>query len=145
MQFFCYRSRFGRIYHEMSDQTTGAAVSDYDAIGGGPAVSAVVNDFYVRVLADPQLAPYFEGIDIARLKRHQVLLVTQVLGGPAKYDGRPLGDAHEGLGIDHDDFAAVAGHLTASLKEAGVPDDIVMRAMATVAATEPDIVEARSP
>ena len=45
----------------MSDQTTGATVSDYDAIGGGPAVSAVVNDFYVRVLADPQLAPYFEG------------------------------------------------------------------------------------
>ena len=28
----------------MSDQTTGATVSDYDAIGGGPAVSAVVND-----------------------------------------------------------------------------------------------------
>jgi truncated hemoglobin YjbI len=45
----------------MSDQTTGAAVSDYDAIGGGPAVSAVVTDFYERVLGDPQLAPYFEG------------------------------------------------------------------------------------
>ena len=33
----------------MSDQT-GRAVSDYDAVGGGPAVSAVVNDFYERVL-----------------------------------------------------------------------------------------------
>ena len=99
----------------MSDQTTGAAVSDYDAIGGGPAVSAVVNDFYVRVLADPQLVPYFEGVDMARLKRHQVLLVTQVLGGPAKYDGRSL------------------------------PDDIILRAIAVVASTEPDIVESRAP
>jgi hemoglobin len=65
----------------MSDQTTGGAVSDYDMVGGGPAVSAVVNDFYERVLSDPQLAPYFEGVDLARLKRHQVLLISQVLGG----------------------------------------------------------------
>jgi hemoglobin len=129
----------------MSDQTIGAAVSDYDAIGGGPAVSAVVNDFYERVLGDPQLAPYFEGVDMPRLKRHQVLLVTQVLGGPKNYDGRSLDEAHEGLGIDHDDFAAVAGHLTGAMRDAGVPDDIVMRAIAVVAATEPDIVEFRSP
>jgi hemoglobin len=129
----------------MSDQTIGAAVSDYDAIGGGPAVSAVVNDFYERVLGDPQLAPYFEGVDMPRLKRHQVLLVTQVLGGPKNYDGRSLEEAHEGLGIDHDDFAAVAGHLTGAMRDAGVPDDIVLRAIAVVAASEPDIVESRSP
>jgi hemoglobin len=145
MQFSCYRSLFGRIFTKMSDQTIGAAVSDYDAIGGGPAVSAVVNDFYERVLGDSQLVSYFEGIDIPRLKRHQVLLVTQVLGGPNNYDGRSLKEAHEGLGIDHDDFTRVAGHLTGAMREAGVPDDILMRAMATVAATEPDIVESRSP
>ena len=129
----------------MSDQTTGATVSDYDAIGGGSAVSAVVNDFYVRVLDDPQLAPYFDGIDMARLKRHQVMLVSQVLGGPAKYEGRPLDEAHTGLGITHDDFSAVAGHLTGAMRDAGVPDDILMRAMAVVASTEPDIVESRAP
>jgi len=129
----------------MSDQTSGAAVSDYDAIGGGPAVSAVVNDFYVRVLGDPQLAPYFDGVDMARLKRHQVLLVSQVLGGPVRYEGRPLDEAHEGLGIDHDDFAAVAGHLTGAMRDARVPEDIIMRAIAAVAATEPDIVKSGSP
>ena len=118
----------------MSDQTTGGGLSDYDVVGGGPAVSAVVNDFYERVLGDPQLAPYFEGIDLARLKRHQVLLISQVLGGPANYDGRPL-----------DDFAAVAGHLVAAMREAGVPEDIIMRAIAVVASTEPDIVESRLP
>jgi len=129
----------------MSDQTTRAAVSDYDAIGGGPAVSAVVNDFYERVLGDPRLAPYFEGIDMPQLKRHQVLLVTQVLGGPNNYDGRPLAEAHAGLGVDHDDFAAVAGHLTGAMRDAGVPEDILMRAIAVVAATEPDIVKSGSP
>jgi hemoglobin len=128
----------------MGDHTISRAVSDYDAVGGGPAVSAVVNDFYERVLGDPQLAPYFEGIDMARLKRHQVLLVTQVLGGPNGYDGRSLDEAHDGLGITSDEFALVVGHLAAAMKDAGVPDDIIGRAGAAVAATEPDIVESGS-
>lgn len=129
----------------MSEQTTGTAVSDYDVVGGGPAVSAVVNDFYVRVLGDPQLAPYFEDVDIARLKRHQVLLVTKVLGGPDNYTGRSLEEAHDGLGITQDEFQAVVGHLAGAMKDAGVPDDIIGRAGAAVVATEPDIVESGSP
>ena len=129
----------------MGDHTTSRAVSDYDAVGGGPAVSAVVNDFYERVLGDPQLAPYFEGVDMARLKRHQVLLVTQVLGGPDRYDGRPLAEAHAGLGIDRNEFAAVVGHLAGAMKDAGVPDDIIGRAGAAVVATESDIVKSGSP
>lgn len=128
----------------MSEQTTGGALSDYETVGGGPAVSAVVNDFYERVLADPQLAPYFDDVDLPTLKRHQVLLVTKVLGGPDNYGGRPLAEAHDGLGITSDDFAAVVGHLAAAMKEAGVPDDIISRAGAAVAATEPDIVEVGS-
>jgi hemoglobin len=128
----------------MSDLTTGGAVSDYEAVGGGPAVSAVVNDFYERVLRDPKLSHYFEGVDLPRLKRHQVLLVTQVLGGPNGYDGRPLGEAHEGLGITSDEFSTVVGHLAAAMTDAGVPDDIIARAGAAVVATEPDIVESGS-
>jgi hemoglobin len=128
----------------MSEQTTRGAMSDYEIIGGGPAMSAVVNDFYGRVLGDSQLATYFEEVDFARLKRHQVLLVTKVLGGPDNYTGRPLDAAHDGLGITHDDFAAVVSHLAAAMKAAGAADDIVLRAVAGVAANEPDIVEAGS-
>ena len=74
-----------------------------------------------------------------------MLLISQVLGGPANYDGRALDRAHAGLGIGHDDFTAVAGHLVAAMREARVPEDIIMRAIAVVASTEPDIVESRSP
>ena len=129
----------------MSDQTTGGGLSDYDLVGGGLAVSAVVNDFYERVLRDAELARYFDGVDLARLKRHQVLLISQVLGGPADYDGRPLDQAHAGLGISHDDLAAVASHLVAAMRQARIPEDILLRAIAVVASTEPDIVESRSP
>lgn len=119
------------------------AVSDYEAVGGGSAVKVVVEDFYQRVLADPELTHYFDGIDMPRLKRHQALLVGQVLGGPADYDGRSLRLAHHGLGVTKPHFDRVVGHLAGALKDAGVPDDILGRAGEAVMATESDIVEAR--
>ena len=68
-----------------------------------------------------------------------------MLGGPANYDGRSLDQAHAGLGISHDDLAAVASHLVGAMRKARVPEDILLRAIAVVASTEPDIVESRSP
>jgi hypothetical protein len=41
-------------------------------------------------------------------------------------------------------LAAVAGHLVAAMREAGVPEDII-RGIAVVASTEPEIVESQSP
>ena len=121
----------------MTEQTT---LSDYRAAGGGPAVRAVVEDFCTRVLLDRQPPPFFAGVDLPRLKRHQVLLITKVLGGPNTYAGRPLGDAHTGMGITADDFSRVVGHLGAALRQAGVDEEIVRRAATAVLETEPDIV-----
>lgn len=121
----------------MTEQST---LSDYQAVGGGPAVKAVVEDFYARVLRDPQLKRFFTGVDLHRLKRHQALLVTKVLGGPDGYTGRSLRDAHNGLGITAANFARVLGHLGAALQQAGVPEAIIARAAAAVRETKPEIV-----
>lgn len=120
--------------------TEQATLSNYEAVGGGPAVKAVVDDFYTRVLADAALAPFFVGTDLPRLKRHQALLVTKVLGGPDAYYGRSLRDAHHGMDITAGDFARVVGHLVAALRQAGVPEAIIDRAGAVVRDTKPDIV-----
>jgi hemoglobin len=119
------------------------STSDYAAVGGGPAISGVVDRFYQLVLADEQLRGYFEGTEMVRLKRHQVALVSQVMGGPVEYSGRDLRAAHEGMSISRDDFGAVAGHLVTALTEAGVDRPIIDRVVGTIAGTEPDIVEAR--
>ena len=129
----------------MTDQTTGAAVSDYDTIGGGARRERRRERFLRARSWSPATCTVLRRGRHGRLKRHQVLLVSQVLGGPDSYEGRPLAEAHDGLGIDHDDFTAVAGHLTAALRDAGVPEDIIRRAIAAVAATEPDIVNSGSP
>ena len=119
--------------------------SDYDLVGGGPAISQVVERFYQLVLGDPLLAPLFTGVDVARLKRHQVLLVSQVMGGPADYDGRELHEAHAGLGITDEHFDHVVEHLVASLQEAGVPDDVIGRVGGALAGTRGDVVGTSAP
>lgn len=123
----------------MSTSST-TTTSDYEAVGGEAAVTAVVDDFYSRVVGDPSLAHYFEGTDLARLKSHQVALVSQVMGGPARYSGRSLKAAHGRLAITADDFGKVAVHLQSALQGAGVPAGIVERTLAAVAATQGDVV-----
>ena len=120
----------------MTEQT----VSDYDLVGGGPAVAQVVEVFYQRVTADAELAHYFEGVDLNRLKRHQALLVSQVMGGPTAYDGRELNVAHAPLGITDEAFDRVVAHLAATLADAGVPDDVIGRVGGALGGTRSDIV-----
>jgi hemoglobin len=123
-----------------SQQTANGVVSDYELVGGGPAISAVVDRFYELVLGDPRLAPFFTNSDMARLKRHQVLLISQVMGGPAAYDGRDLRDAHAGLQIRSEDFALVVSYLTQTLQEFKVDPAIMARVGTVLAATENDVV-----
>jgi hemoglobin len=114
--------------------------SDYERVGGAPAIKAVVDRFYDLVLGDQRLAGYFTGTEIGQLKRHQVLLISQVMGGPAQYDGRDLAEAHDGLDISGEDFALVVSYLAQALHEAGVPPEIIARVGGRLAETKADVV-----
>ncbi|GAA1557138.1 group 1 truncated hemoglobin [Kribbella hippodromi] len=116
--------------------------SDYDAVGGGPAIASVVELFYRNVLADPELSGYFANSDLTKLKRHQVQLVSQVMGGPVTYEGQALADAHKGRGITGGDFGRVVVHLVGALEAHQVPDDIIGRVVKALGATQGDIVTA---
>jgi hemoglobin len=119
----------------------GGAATHFDRIGGTPAVREAVDRFYTRVLDDAELAPYFTDADVGAIKRHQVLLLSQVLGGPQGYDGRELGEAHRGLGITEAHYDRVVDHLVAVLVELDAPEDTIAAAGEIVAGVRADIVE----
>jgi hemoglobin len=125
----------------MTEQPQPTTASPYQRLGGIDALRPVVDEFYARILADPELAPYFAGLDVARIKRHQVLLLASLLGGPHTYPGRSLAEAHRGHGITSADYDRVVTHLRAVLADAGVPDDIVAAIADAVAAAKADIVD----
>ncbi|HLJ07718.1 MAG TPA: group 1 truncated hemoglobin [Acidimicrobiia bacterium] len=112
----------------------------YDEIGGPGAVTAAVDLFYDKVLADPSLVGYFDRVDMAGLREHQRAFITTALGGPPIYDGRDMKTAHQPLGITDADFDAVVGHLGATLTELGVPADTIGTIAGALAPLRADIV-----
>jgi len=120
--------------------TTAAEPTIYEAIGGDSALEAVVDDFYGRVLADPELAGFFAGTNMTRLKGRQVEFFAAALGGPVPYSGASMRDAHRGRAIGQRHFDLVAGHLVASLTAAGVPDRTVAQIVGAVAPLAGEIV-----
>jgi len=116
----------------------------YESIGGEPALTTVVDDLYDRILADPQLAGFFTGTNLSRLKGRQVEFFSAALGGPGPYTGAPMDQVHRGRGITMEHFNLVAGHLDAALRAAGVPDDIVTQIIGAVAPLAGDIVSGQA-
>ena len=104
----------------------------YLRLGGTGAIEAVVNGFYDRVMADPTLAPFFAGTDMASQRRHLASFVAAAAGGP-EYRGRSIEDAHRGLGIEQQQFDAVAAHLVAELDACGVDPDVVVEGVGAIA------------
>jgi hemoglobin len=103
--------------------------SAFARVGGAKAVVAVVEEFYARLLRDPRTAPAFAGLaadeGMAGLKRHQVLMLTQALGGPARYAGRDLGEAHADLAITEDTYRRVCLYLLTTLHDFRVPMEVL--------------------
>ena len=114
----------------------------YHEIGGAPAVTAVVDAFYERLIADPDLMSYFSGRDMARLKSHQRALVTVALGGTSEeYNGRMMQPAHAGIAITNEAFDKVLDHLHAVLIGAGVSPLTAAKILAILQPLRSDVVE----
>jgi len=56
----------------------------YESIGGAETLRKLVEAFYRRVKADPDLAPLFPE-DMTQIKEKQYKFLTQFLGGPSLY------------------------------------------------------------
>ena len=115
-------------------------ISLYEAIGGRPAVVAAVEVFYRRLLADPELAPFFPDGVGARHRRYLATFLGEALGGPKRYRGPDIAAAHRGLTISDAHFDRTAGHLVAALDELGVPGHLADRIVAIVAGLRSAVV-----
>lgn len=109
-----------------------------DPHDGPSLLDEAVDHFYDRVVADPQLAPWFTGVDLRRLRRHQAeFLGTALDGGASRFD---LRRAHTGLGIDDAAYDRITDHLVDALVEVGVDEGHVREVVALVDRLRPQVV-----
>jgi len=115
----------------------------YERVGGQSAVAAVVNLLYDRIIKDPLLLPFFDGIDVRRQKSKQVAFLSTVFSGPPRHSGEDLREAHRHLvarGLSDQHFDAIADHLQSTLQELSVPATLVEEIMAIVESTRKDVL-----
>jgi hemoglobin len=129
-----------RTFAVSANEPTASSPNLYETLGGAEPLRIAVDRFYDKVVHDPQLEHYFDGVDLARLKRHQVLLLKQVLGGPAEYSGRALSTAHADLAITGADYDRVVEHLVGTLTELNTDPAVVGAVEGVVASVRADIV-----
>jgi hemoglobin len=101
----------------------GPEASLFDRIGGVAGVTRMISQFYARVLADPDLGPYFDGVAVHKLRHMQFEFFSAALGGPVPYTGRTVIHAHQGRHIAREHFQAFVDHLFETLKAYDLSDD----------------------
>ena len=76
----------------------------------------IVTDFYARVLASPSLAPFFDGVSLETLIKHQTALINAIGRPTAAYGDEHLAQAHAQLAITDPDFDEMVRLLSDTLE-----------------------------
>ncbi len=69
--------------------------SPYERLGGEEALRSIITDFVKRVMSDMMIGFHFRGVDEQRLIDLEFQFASRHLGGPHRYEGHPLREAHE--------------------------------------------------
>jgi len=96
----------------------------YRRLGGYDAITAVVDGFIGRMIADPSLKRFFDPFSNdskGRIRQHLVDQICAAAGGPCVYTGRTMKVAHAGIGITGADWSGFLTHLEATLDKFKVP------------------------
>jgi hemoglobin len=105
------------------NESTQRTDSLWDRLGGEAGVDALLVAFYDRVLADPELAPFFRETSLERLRKMQRGFFSSALGGPVEYGGRTLAHAHHDRGIEAEHLRRFVEHLLATLESIELSDE----------------------
>lgn len=100
----------------------------FDQLGGEGAVDAAVDIFYRKVLQDDRIKDFFTDVDMDEQINKQKAFLTFAFGGPNKYSGLNMKDAHARLvdkGMNDLHVDVVVELLGGTLKELGVSDSLI--------------------
>jgi hemoglobin len=122
----------------------------YDRLGGVYSIATVVDDFIERLLvnatlnANPAINEARARVPKAGLKFQVTALVCEVTGGPCKYAGRGMKEAHQHLNITQAQWDAMVADFKTTLDKFKVPQTEQQELMVIVGSTKKDIVRSSS-
>ncbi len=99
----------------------------FTRLGGTAGIRAIVDDIVALHMENPAISPrfrpYLEQPDkLAVTKKHLSTFLESGGGGPAKYEGRPMREAHRGMNISPGEYMAAIDDILATLKKHKIDD-----------------------
>jgi hemoglobin len=114
----------------------------YDRLGGIDAIKAVIKDFVEEQVAnDARINARFLNTEIPAFEESLSNQVCEATGGPCKYTGKNMKEAHAGMGITEAEFGALVENLKKSLTKFNVPQAEQDELVGALATMHDDVVE----
>jgi hemoglobin len=115
----------------------------YEQLGGKESIRMVMDDFVVRLKADPRIGDQFAATNAERLASQLTDQVCEATGGPCKYVGLDMKAAHAGMTITKAHFNALVEVLQTSMDAHNVPFDIQLEVLSMLAPMHRDVITVR--
>jgi hemoglobin len=119
-----------------------SAATLYDRLGGETGVHAIADTLIDRAAVDPVMGRSFADVNLERVKRLLAQQLCELSGGPCRYTGSPMREAHAGLHISQAEFYGLVGELRQVLSERQVPVGARNELLKRLAPMKRDVIDA---
>ncbi len=123
----------------------------YDRLGGVKTLAVIVDEIvdvtYKNevIMSNPKVKEAFAKTPAALQKFQVTLFLCELTGGPYKYSGKAIPDAHKGLGITEEQFGALGGQLKELMNKHKVPEKEQQELIDAVGKYKGSVVESSEP
>lgn len=126
----------------------------FDRLGGFFGIAAVVNRFSDAILVNsvlnqnPALAAWNQNeapTRLAGLKFLRTMWIAAMVGGPIKYTGQPLEEAHDRFNMTQAEFAEVGAEIVRALQFYNVPQSDIDQLVCIYQTSMDDVVSSSLP
>ncbi len=115
----------------------------YQAFGEEAGIRSLMDDFVVRLKADPRIGEQFKDTNLTNLARSLSDQLCQLSGGPCVYKGPDMKTAHADRDTTRAQFNALVEVLQQSMDARGIPFTRQNQMLALLAPMHRDVVTVR--
>ncbi|KPX55382.1 group 1 truncated hemoglobin [Pseudomonas amygdali] len=112
----------------------------YQDLGQRAGIQRIVEGMLINVARDERIVEHFKKVDIVRLRDKLVEQLCVESGGPCRYTGDSMAEAHKGQHLTPSDFNALVENLIAAMDTEKVPVPVQNRLIARLVPMRGDVV-----
>lgn len=124
----------------MNEPMSSPPATLYHDLGERAGIQVFVNDLIDRAVVDPRIADTFKKAKLDHLKQSITDQICAVTGGPCRYEGPDMKEAHADMGLKKADFLALVDDLEQAMQAHGVPFSVQKQLLAILAPMHRDVV-----